>query len=287
VTVLLLCLLFARHGDLLSKGTPAPAIDAREQDGRAFGGELDGRITVVDFFATWCPHCRESLAGHDRLMATFGDRVRLLIIDVDEEPALVRAFFARRRLPAGAELVFDRAMLTSRAWKVTGFPTLYVLDRGGFVRYATSGYAGGGADTAKYPLVSTGETGHAESVRVTFDPAQVTYGQLLRVFFSVAHDPTELNHQGNDEGTQYRSAVFFTDADQARVTQAYVAQLDHAKAFGDKIVTQIVPLQAFYPAEAYHQNYAALHPDEPYIMFSDAPKVAHLRQLFPDLYRGQ
>jgi peptide-methionine (S)-S-oxide reductase len=152
---------------------------------------------------------------------------------------------------------------------------------------ATSGYAGGGADTAKYPLVSTGETGHAESVRVTFDPAQVTYGQLLRVFFSVAHDPTELNHQGNDEGTQYRSAVFFTDADQARVTQAYVAQLDHAKAFGDKIVTQIVPLKAFYPAEAYHQNYAALHPDEPYIMFSDAPKVAHLRQLFPDLYRGQ
>ena len=141
MSALLLCLLFARHGDLLSKGTPAPAIDAREQDGRAFGGELDGRITVVDFFATWCPHCRESLAGHDRLMATFGDRVRLLIIDVDEEPALVRAFFARRRLPAGAELVFDRAMLTSRAWKVTGFPTLYVLDRGGVVRYATAGYA--------------------------------------------------------------------------------------------------------------------------------------------------
>ena len=152
---------------------------------------------------------------------------------------------------------------------------------------ATSGYAGGTAENAKYHLVSTGETGHAESVRVTFDPAQVTFGQLLRVFFSVAHDPTELNHQGADEGTQYRSAVFFTDADQAQVTKAYVAQLDHAKAFPDKIVTQIVPLQAFYPAEAYHQNYATLHPDEPYIMFNDAPKVAHLRQLFPDLYRGQ
>lgn len=141
MAALLLCLLFARHGDLLAEGTPAPAIDARGQDGRAFGGELDGRVTVVDFFATWCPHCRDSLAGHDRLMEAFGDRVRLLIIDVDEEPSLVRAFFARRRLPTGAELVFDRASLTSRAWKVTGFPTMYLLDRGGVVRYATSGYA--------------------------------------------------------------------------------------------------------------------------------------------------
>jgi peptide-methionine (S)-S-oxide reductase len=151
---------------------------------------------------------------------------------------------------------------------------------------ATSGYAGGAADTAKYPLVSTGETGHAESVRVTFDPSQVTFGQLLKVFFSVAHDPTELNHQGADEGTQYRSAVFFTTPDEKRVTDAYVAQLDRAKAFPDRIVTQVVPLPAFYPAEAYHQNYATLHPDEPYIMFNDAPKVTHLHQLFPDLYRG-
>ena len=151
---------------------------------------------------------------------------------------------------------------------------------------ATSGYAGGAADTAKYPLVSTGDTGHAESVRVTFDPSQVTFGQLLKVFFSVAHDPTELNHQGNDEGTQYRSAVFFTNPDEKRVTEAYVAQLDRAKVFPDRIVTQVVPLPAFYPAEAYHQNYATLHPDEPYIMFNDAPKVTHLRQLFPDLYRG-
>jgi len=152
---------------------------------------------------------------------------------------------------------------------------------------ATSGYAGGAADTAKYPLVSTGDTGHAESVRVTFDPSQVTFGQLLKVFFSVAHDPTELNHQGNDEGTQYRSAVFYTDADQKRIADAYVAQLDRAKAFPDRIVTQIVPLPAFYPAEAYHQNYATRHPDEPYIMFNDAPKVAHLQKLLPDLYRAQ
>jgi peptide-methionine (S)-S-oxide reductase len=154
------------------------------------------------------------------------------------------------------------------------------------VSEATSGYAGGAADTASYPQVSTGATGHAESVRVTFDPAQVTFGQLLKVFFSVAHDPTELNHQGADEGTQYRSAVFFTTPDQRRVTEAYVAQLDRAKVFPDRIVTQVVPLPAFYPAEAYHQDYAAHHPDEPYIMFNDAPKVTHLRQLFPDLYRA-
>jgi thiol-disulfide isomerase/thioredoxin len=140
VNVLLLLALLARHGDLLAEGTPAPRIEARGHDGRAFGDDFGGRITIVDFFATWCPHCRESLAGHERLMKAFGDRVRLLIIDVDEEPAFVRAFFARRQLPAGAELLFDRASFTSRAWKVTGFPTLYVVDRGGVVRWATSGY---------------------------------------------------------------------------------------------------------------------------------------------------
>ena len=151
---------------------------------------------------------------------------------------------------------------------------------------ATSGYAGGTADTAQYPIVSTGETGHAESVRVTFDPAQVSFGQLLKVFFSVAHDPTELNRQGPDEGTQYRSAIFFTSPEQQRIAGAYVAQLDAAKVFGSRIVTQLAPLQAFYPAEAYHQNYATLHPDNPYILINDAPKVAQLRRLFPDLYRG-
>jgi peptide-methionine (S)-S-oxide reductase len=151
---------------------------------------------------------------------------------------------------------------------------------------ATSGYSGGDASTAKYDLVSTGETGHAESVKVTFDPAQVSFGQLLKIFFSVAHDPTELNHQGPDDGTQYRSAIFFTVADQRRIADAYVRQLDHAKIFHRPIVTQIVPLKAFYPAEGYHQSYATLHPDNPYIVINDAPKVAHLRKLFPQLYKG-
>ena len=150
---------------------------------------------------------------------------------------------------------------------------------------ATSGYAGGAADTAKYDLVSTGDTGHAESVRVTFDPAQVSFGQLLRVFFSVAHDPTELNRQGPDTGTQYRSALFFTDPAQKRVADAYVAQLDRARSFHGRIVTDVAPLKAFYPAEAYHQNYATNHPNNPYIVINDAPKVEHLRQMFPELYR--
>jgi thiol-disulfide isomerase/thioredoxin len=132
--------LLARHGDYLAEGTPAPRIEARGHDGRAFGEDFEGRITIVDFFATWCPHCRQSLAGHDRLMRAFGDRVRLLVIDVEEDPALVRAFFGRRQLPAGAELLLDPAGFTSRAWRVTGFPTLYVVDRAGVLRWATSGY---------------------------------------------------------------------------------------------------------------------------------------------------
>jgi thiol-disulfide isomerase/thioredoxin len=141
--VLPLVLLLARHGDPLPEGAPAPRIEALSHDGRAFGADFEGRITLVDFFATWCPHCRDSLAGHDRLMAAFGDRVRLVIVDVEEDPALVRAFFARRRPPAGAELYFDRSGLTSRLWKVTGFPTLYLVDRAGVIRYATSGYDDG------------------------------------------------------------------------------------------------------------------------------------------------
>jgi len=151
---------------------------------------------------------------------------------------------------------------------------------------ATSGYAGGSAAAAHYQLVSEGDTGHAESVRVTFDPAEVSLGQLLQVFFSVAHDPTEVNRQGPDSGTQYRSAIFVSGPAQKRVVDAYIAQLDKAKAFPRPIATEVAPLQAFYPAEFYHQNYAALHPDNPYIMINDAPKVAHLRQMFPALYRA-
>jgi peptide-methionine (S)-S-oxide reductase len=155
------------------------------------------------------------------------------------------------------------------------------------VKEATSGYSGGEAKTAEYEIVSTGRTGHAESVKVTYDPSQVTFGELLRVFFSVAHDPTELNRQGPDEGTQYRSVIFYATDEQRKIAEAYIAELDQAKVFKHKIVTQVVPLKAFYPAEAYHQNYATIHPDNPYIFFNDAPKVSNLRKEFPDLYTGK
>jgi peptide-methionine (S)-S-oxide reductase len=152
---------------------------------------------------------------------------------------------------------------------------------------ATSGYSGGAANTAEYELVSTGDTGHAESVKITFDPSQITYGQLLRVFFSVAHDPTQLNRQGPDSGTQYRSVIFYNSGEQKRIAEAYIAQLGNAKLFSRPVVTQVVPLKAFYSAEAYHQDYAANHPNNPYIVYNDAPKVAHLHQQFPELYTGK
>lgn len=152
------------------------------------------------------------------------------------------------------------------------------------VMRATSGYSGGEAKTAEYERVSTGMTGHAESVMVVFDPSQVTYGQLLHVFFSVAHDPTQKNRQGPDEGTQYRSVIFYTTDEQQKITASYIEQLESGHVFKHKIVTQVVPLKAFYPAEAYHQNYATMHPDEPYIRYNDAPKVEHLKAEFPSLY---
>jgi peptide-methionine (S)-S-oxide reductase len=152
---------------------------------------------------------------------------------------------------------------------------------------ATSGYAGGNVTTPTYDQVSTGETGHAESVEITYDPSQITYGQLLRIFFSVAHDPTELNRQGPDEGTQYRSAIFYRNEEQKRIAEGYIAQLTAAKIFSKPIVTQVAPLKAFYPAEAYHQDYATRHPYNPYIMINDAPKVTHLRQQFPEMYTGK
>jgi peptide-methionine (S)-S-oxide reductase len=149
---------------------------------------------------------------------------------------------------------------------------------------ATSGYSGGVAKTAEYEVVSSGETGHAESVKITYDPSQISYGELLRVFFSVAHDPTQLNRQGPDAGTQYRSVIFYNSAEQKSIADAYIAQSEKAKVFSRPIVTQVVPFTAFYPAEAYHQDYATRHPDDLYIVYNDAPKVAHLRQQFPDLY---
>ncbi|HTS60196.1 MAG TPA: peptide-methionine (S)-S-oxide reductase MsrA [Terriglobales bacterium] len=152
---------------------------------------------------------------------------------------------------------------------------------------ATSGYSGGAANTAQYEVVSGGETGHAESVKIVYDPSQITYGQLLRVFFSVAHDPTQLNRQGPDVGSQYRSVLFYANDEQKQIAEAYIAQLTQAKIFSHPIVTQVVPLKVFYPAEAYHQDYAAHHPDNPYIVYNDAPKVAHLQQEFPELYTGK
>lgn len=151
---------------------------------------------------------------------------------------------------------------------------------------ATSGYSGGAANTAHYEEVSTGETGHAESVKIVFDPSQISYGELLMVFFSVAHNPTELNYQGPDYGTQYRSSIFYANDPQRKIAEAYIAQLDAAKVYSQPIVTKIVALRAFYPAEDYHQNYLKLHPYEPYIMINDLPKVASLKKEFPGLYRN-
>ena len=155
------------------------------------------------------------------------------------------------------------------------------------VKSAISGYAGGAASTARYELVGMGTTGHAESVRITYDPSQISYGQLLKIFFSVAHDPTELNRQGPDDGPQYRSAIFYSGEEQHRIAAAYVSQLQQAKVFSRKIVTEISPLKGFYEAEAYHQDYATRHPRDPYIVINDAPKVAHLKQQFPAIYVGK
>jgi peptide-methionine (S)-S-oxide reductase len=155
------------------------------------------------------------------------------------------------------------------------------------VKSATSGYAGGTAATAHYQIVSRGTTGHAESVQVVYDPSQISYGRLLQIFFSVAHDPTQLDRQGPDQGPQYRSAVFFASPDQERIARTYIDQLDNAKVFNKPIVTEVKELDVFYPAEPYHQEYAARHPDDLYIIINDAPKVARLREQFPQMYKGK
>ena len=155
------------------------------------------------------------------------------------------------------------------------------------VTRAVSGYAGGQADTAHYEMVGSGETGHAESVQVTFDPHKVSYGELLQIYFSVAHDPTELNFQGPDMGTQYRSTIFPTSIEQSQVAEAYIQQLQAAHVFGNDIVTTIEEGKTFYPAEDYHQDYLTLHPEQPYIAINDLPKVRNLQQLYPERYREQ
>jgi peptide-methionine (S)-S-oxide reductase len=153
------------------------------------------------------------------------------------------------------------------------------------VTSAVSGYAGGAPEQANYSAVSTGSTGHAESVEVVFDPKVVSYAQILQVFFSVAHDPTQLDHQGSDVGSQYRSEIFTQDEAQAALAKSYIAQLDKASVFRQKIVTKIEPLKTFSAAEAYHQDYLVHHPDQLYIVYNDLPKIENLKRLFPDLYR--
>jgi peptide-methionine (S)-S-oxide reductase len=167
-------------------------------------------------------------------------------------------------------------------WGVQG-----VFQRVNGVVQAVSGYAGGGKTTAHYEMVGTGLTGHAESVKVTYDPKKVSYGTLLQIYFSVAHDPTQLNRQDPDSGTQYRSAIFYTDAAQKQTAEHYIAQLDAAKAYPSKIVTQVVPLPEFFAAEGYHQDYLTLHPESGYIAHFDLPKIAYLQKLFPQQYRAE
>jgi peptide-methionine (S)-S-oxide reductase len=153
------------------------------------------------------------------------------------------------------------------------------------VTLATAGYSGGRINSPSYEMVSSGLTGHAESVSITFDPSQITYGQILMVYFAVAHDPTQLNRQGPDAGSQYRSAIFYSDEQQKHIAEAYVAQLDAATVYPQKIVTKIVPFEAFYRAEEYHQDYLDNHPNDPYIVYNDLPKLERLKQQFPELYK--
>jgi peptide-methionine (S)-S-oxide reductase len=162
--------------------------------------------------------------------------------------------------------------------------TQAVFERLKGVIKTTAGYSGGSASTATYDQVTTETTGHAESVEVVYDPSRITYGQLLRIFFSVAHDPTQLNRQGPDVGTSYRSAIFYTNDEQKRIANAYIAQLDAEKAFPGRIVTEVTPLKAFYPGEDYHQDYALKNPNNPYIQICDLPKIKALKEQFPDLF---
>jgi peptide-methionine (S)-S-oxide reductase len=194
---------------------------------------------------------------------------------------------ARGQIPA-----FRGASETSAAGKETavlaggcfwGLDAVFKHVRG--VSNVVSGYAGGSAATAHYGIVSTGMTGHAESVKITFDPSRVSYSELLRIFFSVATDPTQLNRQGPDTGTQYRSVIFYTNEDQKQTALAYIDQLSKARVFPAPIVTQVVPLKTFYPAEEYHQNFVERHPGHPYIVFNDLPKLRELKKQFPELYR--
>ena len=224
-----------------------------------------------------------------RLLSRFGFAAAAAFVAV--------AAFAAWQLPAGATeeavvipapSIDEKPSATSEKaifaggcfWGVQG-----VFQHVNGVTNAVSGYSGGDKDTAHYEMVGTSQTGHAETVEVTYDPSKVTYGQLLQVFFSVAHNPTQLNYQGPDHGTQDRSTIFVASDEQKKIAQSYIAELDKAKLFSGPIVTTIEPFKAFYPAEDYHQDFLTLNPTYPYIVYNDLPKVANLKQLFPGLYR--
>jgi peptide-methionine (S)-S-oxide reductase len=198
----------------------------------------------------------------------------------DESPKQIPA--AQFDAPKAQAAATETAVLSGGCfWGVQG-----VFEHVRGVTQVAAGYTGGAAGTAHYDTVEEGDSGHAESVQITYDPTQITYGRLLRIFFSVAHNPTELNYQGPDHGNQYRSAVFPVNPDQRSVAQAYIAQLDKAHVFSEPVVTRVEDFKGFYPAESYHQNYLVLHPDSPYIVFNDLPKVKDLQRMFPDLYRN-
>ncbi len=199
------------------------------------------------------------------------------------EPAhVIPAPAVDERAAAGVQAASETAVLAGGCfWGVQG---VFQHVRG--VSSAVSGYAGGDKSTAHYDMVGSGGTGHAESVRITFDPRKISYGRILQIYFSVAHDPTQLNRQGPDVGTQYRSAVFPLSAEQARVAKAYIGQLNQARVYDAAIVTKIEPNRDFYAAEDYHQDYLTLHPAQPYIVYNDLPKIEDLKRLFPDAYRA-
>jgi len=182
--------------------------------------------------------------------------------------------------PAGGGALQTAVLAGGCFW---GVQAVYQHTKG--VTKALSGYAGGQKDTAHYEMVGTGRTGHAESVSISYDPQQISYGKILQIYFSVAHNPTELNRQGPDFGTQYRSAIFYADEEQKRIATAYIAQLQQARVFGSSIVTKLEPLSGFYAAEDYHQDFLVLHPSYPYIVFNDLPKLDNLKQVFPDYFR--
>lgn len=196
-------------------------------------------------------------------------------------PARMNASFPEPALDSPAPTTHDKqtAVLAGGCfWGVEA-----VFDRLKGVTNVVSGFAGGEKSTAHYETVSTGATGHAESVKITFDPSQITFGQILKVYFAVAHDPTELNRQGPDSGTQYRSAIFYTDDEQKKVAEAYIQQLNAAKVFSSPIVTQVVPFHGFYAAESYHQHYLDNNPTNPYIVYNDLPKLAALKKQYPQM----